>query len=194
MSTPSGCIGSGLSSVSLMRYLWHIYPVPVVFIVLASSDGQLLVLAPLLMKYMSCHFKRAQIGRTWSDERTERRRDMTAMLKDVGMAMPKLEKQGLYICSKAVPFLHPSTLFLLHFFHCFFILCTSASAVHIDLLLYHMNRSHEINEEMAYAINEEMASDYTKVLVNLCSSCMRGILRQFCWPRIMHWRERNRLC
>ena len=30
-----------------------------------------------------------------------------------------------------------------------------------------------------------MASDYTEVLVNLCRSRVRRILRRFCWPRIM---------
>ena len=34
-------------------------------------------------------------------------------------------------------------------------------------------------------------SDYMEVLVNPCSRA-RGILRRFCWPRIMHRRERNR--
>ena len=40
-----------------------------------------------------------------------------------------------------------------------------------------MSRSHDKYEEISYAINEEMASDYTEVLVNLCRSCTRGILR-----------------
>ena len=43
-----------------------------------------------------------------------------------------------------------------------------------------------------YAIKEEMASNYTEVPVNPCRSRARGILRRFCWPRIMHRRERNK--
>ena len=43
-----------------------------------------------------------------------------------------------------------------------------------------MSRSYDkyaINEELAYAINKEMASVYMEVIVNPCHSRIRGILR-----------------
>ena len=52
-------------------------------------------------------------------------------------------------------------------------MCVSASAAHIDLLF--IDDRVDNNEEMAYAINEEMASDYMEVIVNPCSR-MRRIL------------------